>query len=256
MIDSTLESPDVCVATEDDITKFCTVTGDDNKVHQGPNPIVPGFWIDFKAKNKFDAKARAKDVQLNLAGLDIKFREVVYKDQPFSFEYQELPSPEGTLVYKVRAIREGVLVAEGMMRYSRQLEKPEQAKLDRRIMPYKSPGRVFAFSEEYFDGVAEALKIDRQDKIAGAVSRVSNVLQNDQESQSILQDAGRENKYPYFARHDLTIYEGANQALETGGIIIHIRKAEPKLGQYPVYVRGIDINRKPIFDLVATIRFT
>lgn len=256
MLEATVDSPDTYKAKEDDISLFCRVTGDDNKVHeQGPNQIVPGFWLDFKAKSHFDKLAQQKSPLLNFAGLDIKFRDVLYKDQEFKIEHVIIEDQTGSLTYKISAVREGMPIAEGIIRYASQLENPENAKLDRRLLPYKRPGQPFALNEEYHDGVAEALRIGHQDKIAGAVSKISHALQKDPESKEILFSETQGNRYPYFVRHDLTTYAGIDEALDRNGVIIHAKKGVPKLGSYPVYVRGIDASNTPLFDLTATIRF-
>ncbi len=258
MLEATVDSPDTYIAEEDDISLFCKVTGDDNKVHeQGPNQIVPGFWLDFIAKSHFDKLAQQKSPLLHFAGLDIKFRDVLYKDQKFKIEYVIIEDQTGSLTYKILAVRDGMPIAGGIIRYASKLENPKNAELDKRLLPYRTIGHAFSLNEAYHDGVAKALKIDHQDRIAGAVSKISHALQKDPGSKEILisETQGNKIRYPYFVRHDLTTYEGIDEALDRNGVIIHAKKGELKLGNYPVYIRGIDASNTPLFDLTATIRF-
>lgn len=263
----TAHMPREYVVSADQIYLFCSSTKDDNKVHQGDNPVVPGFYLDFLIKHHFDTQARRRNPAMKFTGLDAKFRAIVCKDEPFYIKEQEVQNREdGTLVYKMSIIKPNTVLpdgtiadveaVEGSVKYNMAATNPLTAKLNSKMLPYSKPGKTYTLQDDVMEAVRRSLGNVQRDKIATAVSSTSHALQTDKESFDVLfNETLLKDKYPFFAKHDLVAYAGL-ETLPTGAeYVIHNRHGESKMGLHPAYVRGVNSAGVPMFDLTCTIMF-
>jgi len=239
--------------TSEDIRLFCKITGDENKAHQGNNPVVPGFMIDFLAKSHFDEIAKRKNPDLNFSGLNIKFKERLHNNQPYEFEHTENFKDDSS-DYEINMTSEGVLIAKGAMHYRLNRPSPEKLELYSQTTTGNKTGRVYLLTQKYFENVCSALRIPFE-RMAGAVSRTSHALQNDNESQDIIFGEASNSRQPFFARHELNVFSTTEQALDENNMLIYIRKKGERKGTHYVSVQGASGEGKPIFDLTAAISF-
>ncbi|MEM3154593.1 MAG: hypothetical protein QW165_03460 [Candidatus Woesearchaeota archaeon] len=265
--ETTEKIPRIYVVDAEQIYKFCKATGDENKVHQGDNPVVPGFFLDFLVKTHFDMQARARNPLLRLTGLEAKFRLAIHKNEPFFVKDEEIYNPaEGTLMYKMAIVKSNVLqtdgttanieAVEGSIKYSIAPNSPLTARLNSKILPYSKQGKSYYLNEETIECVKQSLGNAQHDKIATIVSATSHALQTDKESYDVLfNETLLGNKYPFFAKHDLTVYEGIEKLPTGAKFIIHNKHGEARMGLHPAYVRGVNSSGVPLFDLTCTIIF-
>jgi hypothetical protein len=265
--DTTVELPSIHTVTKDQIYLFCKTTQDDNKVHQGDNPVVPGFYLDAKVKNFFDQLAKARNPNMHLAGLDAKFHDMILKDEGFFLRAEEIyDEKSGVITYKMAVVKPEVLQPDGStkdvnavvgsVKYSLNPVDPRTARLDGKFLPYTKTGKSYELSPEILEGVRQSLKLSRPDKIMTAVSLTSHALQTDKESYDVLFDETLvKERYPYFAKHDLIVYQGLETLPESAKFTIHVKPGTAKMGLHPAYARATDTSGRPLFDLTCTIMF-
>jgi len=266
-IDTTIESPRLHFVTKDQIYLFCSTTKDDNKVHQGDNPVLPGFFLDTRVANHFDERARARNPNMRLIGLDVKFQDMILKDERFCIKGEEIYDEKaGTITYKMAVVKPKILqldgsskdtnAAVGSVRYSLTPTDPRTARLDSKFLPYSNAGKTYTLNSELLEGVRQSLELKSFDKTMTAVSLTSHALQTDKESYNVLFDETlMKERYPYFAKHDLTVYEGMETLPEGAEFTIRVKPGAPKMGLHPAYARAVDTAGKPLFDLTCTIMF-
>lgn len=264
---TTTQTSRVYVVNAEQIYLFCKSTEDDNKAHQGDNPVVPGFYLDFLVKHHFDTQARMRNPAMKFTGLDAKFRARVFKDEPFYIKEEEIFNQnEGTLTYRMSIIKPGVVLpdgtiadveaVEGSVKYGIAAPSPLTAKLNNKMLPYGKPGRTYLLQDEVMENVRHSLGNVQRDKAATVVSATSHALQKDKESYDVLfNETLLKDRYPFFAKHDLVVYAGLED-LPTGAEFgIHNKHGEARMGLHPAYVRGVNSAGIPIFDLTCTIMF-
>lgn len=257
----------VYVVSADQIYLFCRSTKDDNKVHQGDNPVVPGFYLDFLVKHHFDTQARRRNPAMKFIGLDAKFRAIVCKDEPFYIkEHETQNTNDGTLTYRMSIIKPNTVLpdgtiadveaVEGSVKYGITALSPQTARLNSKMLPYGKPGKTYTLQDEVMEDVRRSLGNVQRDKIATAVSATSHALQTDKESYDILfNETLLKERYPFFAKHDLTAYEGLENLPTGSEFVIHNKHGQSKMGLHPAYVRGVNSAGVPMFDLTCTIMF-
>jgi hypothetical protein len=263
---TTLQIPRVYTVSAEQIYLFCKTTQDDNKVHQGENPVVPGFYLDFLIKHHFDTQARKINPTMKFTGLDAKFRAIICKDEPFYIKEQEAQINEGTVRYKMSIIKPGVVMpdgkaadveaVEGNVEYGVAANSPLFAKLNSKILPYTKAGRNYLLDDKVIESVMTSLGNVQRDKTATIVSATSHALQTDKESYDVLfNETLLGNKYPFFAKHDLTIYSGLDDLPTGAEFTVYNKFGEARKGLHPAYVRGTNSQGMPLFDLTCTIMF-
>jgi hypothetical protein len=265
--ETAVELPNLHTVTKDQVSLFCATTKDDNKVHQGETPVVPGFYLDAKVKNHFDKKAKARNPNLRLTGLDAKFQDMILKGEGFYIKGEETYDEQaGTITYKMAVVKPNVLQPDGStknvnavvgsLRYGLAAPDLRTARLDSKFLSYAKSGSVHTLSSSLLDGVQQSLSLEVRDRIMTTVSMTSHALRTDKESYDILFDETHiKERYPFFAKHDLTVYEGIEMLPENSKFTIHVKPGMPKLGLHPAYVRAIGPLGKPLFDLTCTIMF-
>lgn len=238
------------IITADDIYLFCEATGDSNKAHQGENPVVPGFMIDFLAKNHCDTLPR--DPELLFSGLEMKFRDKLYQGKQFKITHKA-EEVTGLLEYQIAVETENDLIADGFVFYRHIIPEP---RVMEKLKSNDKTGVVYLLKQPYFEHVRAALKIPKEDRIAAAVSKTAHALQNNEESKSIILHETQDNKHPYFAKHSLMVYKNIEKTLSTlpASIVIRTVRGDCKMGTHKVSVYG-ESNDGLIFDLTAAIRF-
>jgi hypothetical protein len=264
---TTVQMPRVYVVSADQIYLFCRSTKDDNKVHQGDNPVVPGFYLDFLVKHHFDTQARIRNPAMKFTGLDAKFRSIVLKDEPFYIKEEETYNQnDATLTYRMSIIKPNTVMpdgttadveaVEGSVKYGITAPNPQTAKLNSKMLPYSKPGKSYTLQDEVMENVKHSLGNVQRDKAATIVSATSHALQTDKESYDVLfNETLLKDRYPFFAKHDLIAYAGLENLATGEEFVIHNKHGESKMGMHPAYVRGVNIAGMPIFDLTCTIMF-
>ena len=238
------------IITADDIYLFCEATGDSNKAHQGENPVVPGFMIDFLAKNHCDTLT--KDQELQFSGLEMKFRDKLHQGRPFTITHRT-EEVTGLLEYQMAVEAEDDLIADGFIFYRHILPEP---RIPEKTKQNQKTGVVYLLKQPYYECVRKALSIEHEDRIAAAVSKAAHALQNDEESKGIILQETQDNRHPYFAKHSLTVYKNTPKMLSTvpASILIRTVKGDCTHGTHRVSVYG-EADEGLIFDLTALIRF-
>ena len=238
------------IITAENIYLFCKTTGDSNKAHQGENPVVPGFMIDFLAKNHCDALK--KDPELQFAGLEMKFIDKLHQGEELIVTPINEENPD-VLEYRVELTSGERQIAEGYVFYRHILPEP---KAPEKIKPNEKTGIVYLLRRPYYEEIRKALNIPGEDRIAGAVSKAAHTLQNDEESKKVINQETQDGRHPFFAKHSLKIYKTAPETLRKYPVSMLIRtvKGEYRQSTHRVFVYG-EADHGLFFDLTAMIRF-
>lgn len=249
-------SPQIYVVTAGEIEEFCEVTGDGNNIHKGGSPVVPGFLLVGIAKNHIGELVQGAHPELNFSGIEAKFTAKLHAGEDFVVKPTGSYDPSnGSIPYTISRTNDGVVVVEGKVRHQQELANPEKAYLNSHMLQHTREPRNYELTERLFEGVRNSLNLPHQDRIVAAVSLASNALLNDKESFDVQFFEGGQGKFPYFAKHNLRLYKGIEEALQEERLAIHTKPGRSKLATYSAYVRGVNGAGKPIFDLTCHIRF-
>ncbi len=245
---TTVEIPRVRIVTAEDIYKFCKLTGDTNKAHEGDKAAVPAFYIDWVVKNTFDV---SQNPEYQFSRLDANFREVIRRDELFCIVPKAATTSDGVIQHDFQVLKGEVLVADGTIEYRVQSEQPRRTHYDRQN-PAVESRHVYTMDQIVTEGVKQTLNlgINSAAKLAAAVSRTSNALLKIRPED----DMSEQNKpIPFYGAHKLQVYSGAEEALAQQNFSIQIRPGDKRRGVDVVYVRGMSAQDKPFFDLNAII---
>ncbi|MGH9879178.1 MAG: hypothetical protein ACRD5H_16230 [Nitrososphaerales archaeon] len=252
---TTVEIPSVRIVTAEDIYKFCKLTGDTNKAHEGDRAAVPAFYIDWVVKNTFDVSQSPDYV---FSRLDANFREVIRRDEPFCVVPKVTKTSDGVIQHEFQVIKGEVLVADGTIEYRVQREQPRRTHYDRQNLAVESR-HGYTMDQIVTGGVKQTLNLgsDSAAKLAAAISRTSNALLNTPKPEDQIPE---QSKIPFYGAHKLQVYPGVEEALAQQNFSIQVRPGDKRRGVDVVYVRGMSLRgkeeavvEKPFFDLTAII---
>lgn len=248
---TTVELPPVHVVHGDDIYRFCKITGDTNKAHEGDKAAVPAFYIDFLVKRLYDEK----DSSYQFSRLHNNFREVLRREEPFVLMplKKEATAP-GVLEYSFAIRKDDKDIADGTIEYRLKPEQFQPSRFDKHGDIALAHKRAYQMETGQANEVAQIIGLGYSQFAAGlalAASRTSHALLN-LPGRELFEDASGKEKHPFFGSHKLHIYEGLEEALREPTFSLEVRPDKKKSKAQLVYIRG-EAKNKPIFDLAVTI---
>ncbi len=237
----------------DDISKFCYLTGDKNKAHQGDLAVVPAFMLDFYAKRASDEHPQREGLQF--ITLNTHFHDIIRKGEKFKISHAGIGTNDGNMVcyFEIRKIGDEdpakKPVAAVEVEYGKMLPSPAAVRYDNRGNPSTQKTHSYTLDLNQLQEVKEVLKLPRtadlESRLITAVSLSANALLAGFDESS--------GKQPFFGGHKLTVYDGFDAALAESEILLTVRADKKPQNAPPVYVRGESKNGRRIFDLQATI---
>jgi hypothetical protein len=248
--DTTVEIPRVYVVSGEEISRFCKLTGDTNKAHEGDQAALPAFYIHFLAMRAFGLNPYSSG--LNYSDSQMKFRQIIRRDEPFTIEHPVgvITTPEGA-AYDFDIKKGDVSTAEGSsIRFASQLPEPQTNRFDTRGDRSVEHSHPYTMSAALIGGVRNLLGFGKDDlsaRLAAAVSCSSGTLLE------LGQRMHVPGKHPYFGSHQLQVYKGLEEALQDDHFKIQVRPDQKRSKSQSVYVRGVTSQDKRIFDLAVTI---
>jgi hypothetical protein len=233
------------VVTRSEIEKFCEATDDENKIHKGARPIVPGFLIDFRMKRHLDELIQGTySVQTN------SFRDKLFFDVPYELEFQKASEENGVVKIESRIYQKGNYSIEkppvkGVITYSTILpEKPDE-EWEKRFEVHNLPLDC-EITPEMLDGVRSTIGASNNDWVATAVGKSSSALWHD--FRGFIGD-----RTPLYSSHEILTY--ASVLAEPKFLRIITKKGPERQGLYTVFARGVDDEAEAVFDGKFVIAF-
>ncbi len=255
---TTVELPSVYVISGEEITRFCYLTGDTNKAHQGDRAAVPAFFLKFLAKRMYDAIPESIDRTVSYH--KSHFRGVIRRDEPFIiFPIKEEKLSDGKTVFEYNIKKdlnrtdikeEDKIVGNGEIHYTTIPAQPGRVRYDSHGQPAKKEPVIVKLYDSQVQGVQEVLRLSQDSdlaaRLATAVSLSSKALLALFDEQS-----GRQ---PYFGSQKLFVYDNIEDKLKDEfALNVRTEESAGKVRAPPVHIRGEGKNGNRIFDLTATI---
>ncbi len=248
---TTVELPPVHVVHGDDIYRFCRITGDTNKAHEGDKAAVPAFYIDFLVKRFYDSQ----ETGYQFSKLHNNFREVLRREEPFVLMplKKETTAP-GVLEFSYSIRKDDKDIADGTIEYRKNPEPFAPSRFDKHGDITLAHKRAYQMDLGQANEAGQIIGLGYNPLAASlvlAASRTSHALLN-LPGRELFEDASGKEKHPFFGSHKLHVYEGLEEALAEPAFSLEVRPDKKKSKAQQVYIRG-EAKNKPIFDLAVTI---